>query len=153
MLEKEVEVNDKITGEFYTVKNHLVFDDKLAEIVGYEVSGLSAEEVEKILPRYKSNFNPQLTGIGELNEGPFLVDDTGYVPLDEILKRCIRQGVNPVRPVDGEFTEDDVMSSDDELSTAEVVPTTQTQAVDNSSVDNAETLSTQSQEQTTSESE
>lgn len=115
----EVEMSDKITGESFLVKEMIVNDEPVT---------------------YRKNYCEQSTGIGEINQGPYLVDDTGYVPLDEILKRCIRQGVNPIRPVDG-VSEEEVMAmpEEDELSTGGTVPPTQVEPVGNSEQESSAT--------------
>lgn len=138
MIEKIIEMSDKVTGESYPVK------ETIAWIGGdYEPVDLSAAEA-LTLKKYKANFQPYSDGIGEVNEGEYLVDDTGYCSLADILKRCLRQGINPVQMVDGEYTEDEVMS-EDELSTTEAGPTTQAQVVDNSKENMSEASETDKQ--------
>lgn len=121
MIEKIIEKSDEVTGESYPVKESVAWLDEASKADLAVIDGV----------KYKANYQPYSDGIGEVNKGEYLVDDTGYCSLADILKRCLRQGINPVQMVDGEYTEDQVMA-EDELSTTEAEPTTQAQVVDNS---------------------
>lgn len=120
MIEKVIEMTDEVTGESYPVKESFAWAD---------VKDVDLSKAEAV--KFKANYQAHSDGIGEVNKGEYLVDDTGYCSLVDILKRCLRQGINPVQPVQGDYTEDEVMS-EDELSTGGAEPTTQAQPVDNS---------------------
>lgn len=125
MIEKVIEMSDEVTGEFYPVKESIAWAEEVknADLVDLSQAVLAV--------KFKANYQAHSDGIGEVNKGEYLVDDTGYCSLADILKRCLRQGINPIQNVDGEYTEDEVMAEND-LSTGEAEPTTQAQPVDNS---------------------
>lgn len=75
-----------------------------------EISTIKPEVVQ-VLPQsvpYKTTLDGHSSGKGddEVNNGPYLFDDTGHVDLETLYKRSISQGVIPLRNYEFELEAD-----------------------------------------------
>ena len=71
-----------------------------------EVSTVAAQPVQvvKRIPyRTSLDASPSPSGDDEVNNGPYLVDETGYMPLEQLYRRSLQQGVIPFEAYTGDY--------------------------------------------------
>lgn len=89
-----------------------------------EVVDVDTGEVREVTPDlvqcvtripYKTSLDGHSSGKGdeEVNNGEYLVDDTGYVDLETLFKRSIAQGVIPIKSFESEIPADAPLESFD----------------------------------------
>lgn len=82
-----------------------------------EVVDVDTGEVREVTPDlvqcvslspYKTSLDGHSSGKGddEVNNGEYLVDNTGYIDLETLFKRSLAQGVIPLKAFDAEFSGD-----------------------------------------------
>lgn len=88
-----------------------------------EITTLTAQAVTIVKPkkyRFEGDGSHQPNGDMEVNNGEYLVDETGYVPLETLFKRSLEQGTfNPFAYEGVDVSDDSQLDFDDDISPEE----------------------------------